>query len=927
MSSNFHKTAIATFLLVLVLFWIPCHIQAQSPVDNGEFDNQFATSPDWWWGHGGCTIVQTTEQANNGSHAALVSNRTEYWQGAAQELDGDLTIGKDYHFQCWVRTKDVPSGVLRIEVAQTDDRDGIQYTPIAKVLANDSQWTLLEGGFRLLSNGNLDDLRFFVSGDYTDDRLFDYYVDSVTITENDWRAAADQRIEQFRKRDVVLNFEDADGNLISDIEVDIQQIGHRFAFGSTLNDGFIDYQVYADFFRQNFDWATIEWYSQWKSVEEIRGVENYTRADATVEFAKANGIQLRGHALAWPDTRFMPAWLEGLSPEEHRDEINERIDSVVSRYAGRLVHWDVNNEMLNFTYFQDVVGPGIRADMFIRAKANDSNVKLFTNEFGLTESGYKTDRYRQLIQGLQNAGADVGGIGLQSHYDGNVSPKAMELTLAKLTDLGPEIWFTEFDVSNPDPVERAKLLETFYRYAFSVPEADGIIMWGFWAGNHWRGEDAAIVDIDWTINDAGQKYFELMNEWTTQVSTSVSGGINTVGFRGFYGTYHVTTTDSSGIVNHHLVTLQPGEVGAQEIVLRLSSKASNVLNIYGTEEDDLFEFDFGQPDLITINGSIAALPVTTTSQNLQLSGLSGDDAIEVNGTGYRQNYLISDAGIINSSSGQAIFYDAVESIDFYAGYPTDRIVVVGTPEQELYFSSQESTVCQYADKTISVINFENVLCRSNGGNDIGVISDSEEFDYLNCNFRDFLSIRSETNLRRFYDFGETIFSSSGGNDFLVGELTSTATSAIATLENLTFTSAVSYFEFSNLQQTSISSNPLHGHTLTADLSANASSDRIYKWSDLITLNQSRLLRHKFKGFTDVDLLGDRQDRLFMADSALDDNLVAESDQVILSGGGQTVTANNFRVVAVNGINGGVNTADVSDTSYSLYLPGDWIDVE
>ena len=406
------------FLSAMVSLFSTSHAQ----VLNGEFDNQFATSPDWWYGHGGCSVIRTSEQTNNGSFAALVSNRTNHWNGAAQELNGDLTVGKDYHFQCWVRTKDVPSGVVRIEIAQNDDR-GDRYFPIAKVLANDSQWTLLEGGFHLMVNGTLNDLRFIIGGDYTDDRLFDYYVDSVTITENDWRAAADQRIEQYRKRDVLLTFEDAAGNAMSDLGVDIQQVGHRFAFGSTLNDGFVSNAPYADFFKQNFEWATIEYFAQWKPVEEVQGVEDYARADASVEFAEENGIQLRGHSLAWPDTRFVPSWLFGQSAQAHRDAIDQRVDNVVSRYAGQLVHWDVINEMLNYTYYQDNAGADIRANIFQRARQNDPDVKLFTNEFGLTESGYKATRYRELVQGLQAAGADVGGIGLQSHFDSNVSQK------------------------------------------------------------------------------------------------------------------------------------------------------------------------------------------------------------------------------------------------------------------------------------------------------------------------------------------------------------------------------------------------------------------------------------------------------------------------------------------------------------------------
>ena len=160
-------------------------------VENGEFNNR----TDEWYASGDSTIEQTTEQVNNGDHAALISNRTVFWNGAGQNLIGDLTPDKDYHFQCRVRTKDVESGLIRIEIAQTDGR-GVRYLTIAQVIANDSEWTLLEGGFHLQVNGNLTDINFTVSGHYDDPQLFDFYVDSVTITENDWRAAADARIEQ-----------------------------------------------------------------------------------------------------------------------------------------------------------------------------------------------------------------------------------------------------------------------------------------------------------------------------------------------------------------------------------------------------------------------------------------------------------------------------------------------------------------------------------------------------------------------------------------------------------------------------------------------------------------------------------------------------------------------------------------------------------
>lgn len=924
MKCSLLKTAIGAFLFLL--FLESHQILAQSPVDNGDFDDQFGSSPDAWWGHGGCSLVRTAEQTNDGDHAALVSDRTAYWQGAAQELNGDLTVGKDYHFQCWVRTKNVPSGVLRFEIMQTDDR-GRQFIPIAKVLASDSQWTLLEGGFHLLANGNLDDIVFVISGDHTDDRLFDYYVDSVTITENDWRAAADQRIEQFRKRDVVLDFEDVDGNPISDVDVEIRQIGHRFAFGSTLNDGFIDYSVYADFFRQNFDWGTIEWFTQWKPVEQTQGVEDYTRADATLEFAEQNGIQLRGHALAWPDTRFMPPWLIGLSPETHRNEINQRIDNVVSRYAGRLVHWDVNNEMLNFTYFRDILGEDIASDMFLRAKQNDADVKLFTNEFGLTESGYKADRYRQLIQGLQSDGADVGGIGLQSHFNSNVSPKALELTLAKLTDLGPEIWFTEYDASNPDPAERAKLLETFYRYAFSVPEARGIIMWGFWAGNHWRGADSAIVDLDWNINAAGQKYFDLMREWSTEISTSVSDGDSSFGFRGTHGNYLITTTHN-GIESFHVVSLVPDNAGnAAQFSLALpdDSAAAATVMVHGGTEDDTATYDFHYPQRIVINGVTSKLNLPMSSFKVGFAGAAGDDRLRVV-TDLQPELLVAfPSRVLSAGKDVEIQFSDVENVEIVSSSTADRLVVNDSEGDDMFRSSVLQTEVDFGDHQITAAGFNSVVCRSRkGGFDTAIVEDSANNDNVRTNGVDSMDVRTGQLLRRFFDFEKVEMTSTAGNDTILGIVAGEALSIDVAVDRAGFESANSSIVFTDFHFAKLVSNAVSPQVVSVDLSVSDSADKVVLAQDIITVREAADLRFSLRGFTEVSSVLGGNDHLLLRDSRWDDQLLVSDSGFSFRNRRQNFTGEgNGSILAVSR-NGGDDVAEVQEaTNFQLNLIGDW----
>src|SRR5690606_26363834 len=77
----------------------------------------------------------------------------------------------------------------------------------------------------------------------------------------------------------------------------------------------------------------------------------FDRADRTVDFAMANGMQEHGHALVWHQTT--PEWF--LPPQEGMDDITYRatieqrlrayITAVVTHFKGRVEAWDVVNEV------------------------------------------------------------------------------------------------------------------------------------------------------------------------------------------------------------------------------------------------------------------------------------------------------------------------------------------------------------------------------------------------------------------------------------------------------------------------------------------------------------------------------------------------------------------------------------------------------
>ncbi len=228
--------------------------------------------------------------------------------------------------------------------------------------------------------------------------------------------------------------------------------------------------------------------------------------------------------------------------------------------------------MLHGTFFIDRLGKEIRPWMSQQAHQIDPKTPLFVNDYNILSvdqhwKDVQTDQYVAQIRDLLRQGAVINGIGIQGHlFNEDIlnHPNVIRERLDKVATLGLPIWISEFDTADPDDKVRADKLELVYRTAYSHPAVHGIMMWVFWAGNSWRGPNAALVNQDWTINEEGKRFESLMNEWTTttQLTTDAEGRAH---FRGFHGTYTMTiapnnapTTPTTKPATDHQFTIDPG---------------------------------------------------------------------------------------------------------------------------------------------------------------------------------------------------------------------------------------------------------------------------------------------------------------------------------------------------------------------------------
>ncbi|MBN1392718.1 MAG: endo-1,4-beta-xylanase [Sedimentisphaerales bacterium] len=555
-----------------IVFTIICLIltQAATPVLAGEnlvVNPGFESGTTGWYGSG-CSFAVSDTVYRSGSQSGYAYDRTDTWNSISQSMLNKMQPGKTYHISGWMKIEGVSSSGINVTVGKTDD-SGTTYTWVGWTTGYDDSWTYLSGSYTLNVTGTLTNLFLYFEGPPAD---VNYYLDDVNVTElgDQWKQDANDRIEQCRKRDARITVVNPSGYPVRDVNVQINQIKHRFAFGSCINGNVLSDANYANFFKNHYEWAVMENESKWYSNETTQGNVTYTTADNIYDWCAANGITVRGHCIYWEVEGAVQDWIKSLAyaplpaTSALRTAVESRMDSAVNHFKDKFVHWDVDNEMLHGSFYKDRLGEDIHPWMFQAAHAIDPNCKLFVNDYSVV-SGGETEAYKAQIQDLLYNNAPVQGIGVQCHFSGSaIDPYTVYARIDSLAQMELPIWCTEFDFQQPDVNLRADGLEALYRTAFSHPSVEGILGWGFWENSFWK-EDCFIVDANWVLNEAGNRYESLISEWTTNDAntTNLAGDVN---FRGFNGVYEITLTVAGAAPEVKTIELEPGQTPAEFIL-------------------------------------------------------------------------------------------------------------------------------------------------------------------------------------------------------------------------------------------------------------------------------------------------------------------------------------------------------------------------
>lgn len=208
-----------------------------------------------------------------------------------------------------------------------------------------------------------------------------------------------------------------------------------------------------------YDQITSEYEMKMNIMYPSEGNFDFTSADATVDWAIDNGLEVHGHALIWHNAT--PSWVENFSgtDEEFEDMIEDYVKTVVTRYKGKVKSWDVVNEAfedntgaLRNSVFRQRMGDDYIEKCYNWVREADSDVLIFYNDYSMVIDAVKRRAAINLMKDFIDRGVPVDGFGFQMHISYDFPGKDLIASTAKeVTDLGLLLHFSELDVrANPN---------------------------------------------------------------------------------------------------------------------------------------------------------------------------------------------------------------------------------------------------------------------------------------------------------------------------------------------------------------------------------------------------------------------------------------------------------------------------------------------
>ncbi|MBD7917802.1 endo-1,4-beta-xylanase [Cellulomonas sp. Sa3CUA2] len=270
-------------------------------------------------------------------------------------------------------------------------------------------------------------------------------------------------------------------------------------FGTAMAGHYLNNSGTMTIVNREFNMITAENEMKMDATEPSQNQFNFSSGDQIVNWARSNGKQVRGHALAWHSQQ--PGWMQNMSGTTLRNAMLNHVTRVATYYKGKIHSWDVVNEAYadgssggrRDSNLQRTGNDWIEA-AFRAARAADPNAKLCYNDYNTDNwSHAKTQGVYNMVKDFKARGVPIDCVGFQAHFNsGNPVPSNYHTTLGNFAALGVDVQITELDIEGSGSGQ-AQQFQGIVQACLSVARCTGITVWGVKDSDSWRASGTPLL--------------------------------------------------------------------------------------------------------------------------------------------------------------------------------------------------------------------------------------------------------------------------------------------------------------------------------------------------------------------------------------------------------------------------------------------------
>ncbi len=247
-----------------------------------------------------------------------------------------------------------------------------------------------------------------------------------------------------------------------------------FHLGAAINEDIIlgNDQKSQTIVSSEFNSITPENSLKWMFLQPEPNRFNFEVADKYVELGLKNNMYIVGHALVWHSQ--LADFMQIVdAADEMQQYVTNHVNTVVSRYRGKIDAWDVVNEAfdedgsLRKSVFYNNMGEDYIEAVFKLAQKADPQADLIYNDYNVYKPK-KRAGILKMVKKFKSNGVKIDGVGVQAHWDlKSPSLYQIEQIILDVHAAGVPVSFTELDISvlpNPWKMVGAEVTQNFSQF-------------------------------------------------------------------------------------------------------------------------------------------------------------------------------------------------------------------------------------------------------------------------------------------------------------------------------------------------------------------------------------------------------------------------------------------------------------------------------